>query len=161
MTHAQGVIHRDIKPSNVLMTTDGVPKLTDFGLARQESSDEGQTREGTLLGTLDYMPPEQRKDATSADVRSDLWSLGATFYQMVTGNSPRVIVLEEVPGVRVTVQWSVAIQKLTTRPRAGPGDRGLADAATSDPRGNPGDAQCDRVSQSAARSLKHYRRASC
>jgi serine/threonine protein kinase len=115
VTHAQGVIHRDIKPSNVLMTTDGVPKLTDFGLARQESSDEGQTREGTLLGTLDYMPPEQRKDATSADVRSDLWSLGATFYQMVTGNSPRVIVLEEVPAALRTVLGTVL--------KLDPGDR--------------------------------------
>ena len=52
---------------------------------------------GAVLGTLDFMPPEQRKDATQADARSDLWSLAATFYQMVTGKSPKVIRLNDVP----------------------------------------------------------------
>ena len=92
VTHAQGVIHRDIKPANVLMTRDGVPKLTDFGLARQESVDGGQTRAGAVMGTLDYMPPEQRVDAARADSRSDLWSLAATFYQMLTGEVPRGLI---------------------------------------------------------------------
>ena len=97
VTHAQGVVHRDIKPANVLMTRDGVPKLTDFGLARQESVDGGQTRAGAVMGTLDYMPPEQRVDAAKADSRSDLWSLAATFYQMLTGEVPRVIRPDRLP----------------------------------------------------------------
>ncbi|MEE3286197.1 MAG: protein kinase, partial [Planctomycetota bacterium] len=92
VTHAQGVVHRDIKPANVLMTRDGVPKLTDFGLARQESVDGGQTRAGAVMGTLDYMPPEQRVDAAKADSRSDLWSLAATFYQLLTGEVPRGLI---------------------------------------------------------------------
>jgi formylglycine-generating enzyme required for sulfatase activity len=95
--HEAGVIHRDIKPANVLLTTDGVAKLTDFGLARQDAADTGQTMAGAVLGTLDFMPPEQRRDATLTDARSDLWSLAATLYQMVTGEPPRVIDLGDVP----------------------------------------------------------------
>ena len=95
--HDRGIIHRDIKPANILLTQDGVPKLSDFGLAKAESTDTGMTVAGAVLGTLDFMPPEQRRDAALADVRSDLWSLAATFYQMVTGESPRVIDLDLCP----------------------------------------------------------------
>jgi formylglycine-generating enzyme required for sulfatase activity/serine/threonine protein kinase len=95
--HDAGIIHRDIKPANILLTTDGLPKLTDFGLARQDTGDTGQTMAGAVLGTLDFMPPEQRRDATLTDARSDLWSLAATLYQMMTGKSPKVIKLNDVP----------------------------------------------------------------
>ena len=97
MAHDAGIIHRDIKPANVLLTSRGEPKLTDFGLARQDTGDTGQTMAGAVLGTLDFMPPEQRRDATQTDARSDLWSLAATLYQLVTGEPPRVIDLDEVP----------------------------------------------------------------
>jgi hypothetical protein len=95
--HDQGIIHRDIKPANILMTTMGVPKLSDFGLARQATADHGQTQEGAVLGTIDFMSPEQQSDATSVDARSDLWSLAATFYQMLTGKSPRRMRLDQLP----------------------------------------------------------------
>jgi len=95
--HDAGIIHRDIKPANILITKDGVPKLTDFGLAKAETADTGMTMAGAVLGTLDFMPPEQRKDAALTDARSDLWSLAATLYQMVTGEPPRVIDLDLVP----------------------------------------------------------------
>jgi formylglycine-generating enzyme required for sulfatase activity len=97
MCHDAGVIHRDIKPANILMTGDGSPRLTDFGLVKEDSIDGGQTVAGTVLGTLDFMPPEQRRDAALVDARSDLWALAATLYQMVSGEPPRVIDLDEVP----------------------------------------------------------------
>ena len=95
--HAANIVHRDIKPANVLLTEDGVPKLTDFGLAKDEAADTGMTMAGAVIGTLDFMPPEQRKDAALTDARSDLWSLAATLYQMVTGASPKVIRLKKAP----------------------------------------------------------------
>jgi acyl carrier protein len=95
--HAAGIIHRDIKPANILMTEDGIAKLTDFGLAKDDTADTGKTMEGAVIGTLDFMPPEQRKGAEFTDHRSDLWSLAATFYQMLTGKSPKVINIASLP----------------------------------------------------------------
>ncbi|MCS5642357.1 MAG: serine/threonine protein kinase, partial [Dehalococcoidia bacterium] len=95
--HAENIIHRDIKPANILMTEDGVPKLTDFGLAKDDTSDTGMTMEGAVIGTPDFMPPEQRQGAEFTDHRSDLWSLAATFYQMITGKSPKVINITGLP----------------------------------------------------------------
>ncbi len=95
--HDQGIIHRDIKPANVLLTKDGVPKLTDFGLAKTDVSNHQMTVIGAVLGTPDFMPPEQRRNAAEVDARSDLWSLAATMYQMVTGRSPKIIRFRDVP----------------------------------------------------------------
>ncbi|MDG1872518.1 MAG: protein kinase [Mariniblastus sp.] len=96
-SHAAGVIHRDIKPANILICEDGHPKLNDFDLATISQHDSSMTIQGTILGTLDYMPPEQKQDIALVDERSDLWSLTATLYQMVTGKTPKVISLDDVP----------------------------------------------------------------
>ncbi len=95
--HAANIIHRDIKPANILLTKDRVPKLTDFGLAKDEATNAGMTVQGAVMGTLDFMSPEQSRDATQVDTRSDLWSLAATFYQLVTGKSPKIINFRELP----------------------------------------------------------------
>lgn len=83
--HSMGVVHRDIKPANVLMTTDGRAKITDFGIARMDSSN--LTQEGQLLGTPNYMAPEQIT-GSQVDYRADLFSLGVVLYEMLTGRKP-------------------------------------------------------------------------
>jgi serine/threonine protein kinase len=89
---AQGVVHRDIKPSNFLLTQVGdrrVIKMTDLGLAREASNEEFRvTKAGTTVGTLDYMSPEQARDSGLADIRSDLYSLGSTWYHLLAGHAP-------------------------------------------------------------------------
>jgi len=86
----QSIVHRDIKPSNLLIRRDGVVKLTDLGLARSvdDTLETNITRAGTTVGTVDYMAPEQARNSKLADIRSDLYSLGCTWYQMLTGSPP-------------------------------------------------------------------------
>ena len=86
----QNIVHRDIKPSNLLIRRDGVVKVTDLGLARSidDTLETNITRAGTTVGTVDYMSPEQARNSKFADIRSDLYSLGCTWYQMLTGVAP-------------------------------------------------------------------------
>jgi serine/threonine-protein kinase len=86
--HAAGLVHRDIKPSNLMITPDGDAKVLDLGLARAMGEENPLTRPNTVLGTLDYASPEQLSDASRADARSDLYSLGCTLYFMLRGEAP-------------------------------------------------------------------------
>src|SRR6266704_2014783 len=81
------LIHRDIKPSNLMLTEDGVVKITDFGLAKAARSETQLTATGEVLGSPGYISPEQASGA-ALDARSDIYSLGATFYHLVTGKLP-------------------------------------------------------------------------
>jgi serine/threonine-protein kinase len=87
--HKAGFIHRDVKPKNIMITKDGIAKLADMGLAREASDVEAaQAEAGKAYGTPYYISPEQIRGELDVDQRADLYSLGATFYHMVTGRVP-------------------------------------------------------------------------
>src|SRR5207302_5370723 len=85
--HLQHVIHRDIKPANMMLTPEGTVKLMDFGIAHTEKETNKLTATGSTLGSMNYMSPEQIKGETT-DERSDLYSLGISLYEIVTGKKP-------------------------------------------------------------------------
>jgi serine/threonine-protein kinase len=85
--HARGVVHRDLKPANMIVTPGGVVKLMDFGIAKM-AADRKLTQTGRTVGSLYYMSPEQIKGAVDLDPRSDLYSLGISLYEMLTGARP-------------------------------------------------------------------------
>jgi len=85
--HGRGIIHRDIKPANMMLTQSGAIKLMDFGIAKA-SADRRLTATGTTMGSLYYMSPEQIKGSVAVDARTDLYSVGVSLYELVTGQRP-------------------------------------------------------------------------
>lgn len=86
--HFNGVYHRDIKPDNIMFRHDSTPVLVDFGIARLFESKDELTREGQSMGTVHYMSPEQCKGRRDVDSKSDIYSLGAVLFEMLTGKKP-------------------------------------------------------------------------
>ena len=87
--HTHGMVHRDVKPSNLLLSVQGVVKLTDLGLVRNAVEDAGlSTTSHYVLGSLEYMAPEQADDPHGADARADLYALGCTLYELLAGRPP-------------------------------------------------------------------------
>ena len=135
--HEHGMIHRDIKPHNLMRTASpvasapGVVKVLDFGLARlvaeAASGQGGVTGQGTLLGTVDYLAPEQADDARQADIRSDIYSLGCTLYHLLTGQPPfpKGTVVQKI--MAHTEREPESLEKLRPGPAVRPGSRGPAD----------------------------------
>ena len=87
MAHEQGLVHRDVKPSNVILTSEDHVYLTDFGLAKRAGTAVGLTGVDQMLGTVDYVAPEEI-EGSEPDARGDVYSLGCVLFEMLTGEAP-------------------------------------------------------------------------
>lgn len=125
--HGRGILHRDIKPGNILLDERGQPRLTDFGLAKMLSNDSELTRSGEALGSPSYMPPEQALGQSERmGVTSDVYSLGAVLYEMLTGRAPfraatavdtmrQVVSTEPVPPRKLNPAVPVELETIALR----------------------------------------------
>jgi len=86
--HSNSIVHRDIKPDNIIITKNNIAKITDFGIAQNDSDQMRLTQDGTILGSIMYISPEQLRNSKEVDNRADIFSYGVTLYQMITGKMP-------------------------------------------------------------------------
>jgi serine/threonine-protein kinase len=108
--HRRGLIHRDVKPANIILTSDGVAKLADIGMARETADEEvARAEKGMTIGTPFYIATEQIHEGSSIDGRADIYALGATLYHMVTGQPP-------FPGTKVDEVLKAHLEEHLTPP---------------------------------------------
>ncbi len=115
--HAQGIVHRDVKPSNLMLDRTGKVKILDFGLAQLQPWDDGcadLTSVGQLMGTLDYMAPEQAEHGGAVSYRADLYSLGATLFRLLVGRAPLAITPTQTPIEKLRLLSHHPIPRLKT-----------------------------------------------
>ena len=115
--HEKGIVHRDIKPSNLMLDTEGQVKILDFGLAQVGFWETGSaeiTTVGQLMGTLDYMAPEQADRGGAVDYRADLYSLGATLFRLLTGRPPLAAAPDLTPLEKLRLLSTHRAPKLAT-----------------------------------------------
>ncbi|MCI0641482.1 MAG: serine/threonine protein kinase [Gemmataceae bacterium] len=116
--HEQNLVHRDIKPSNLMLTATGQVKILDLGLAlfpRQATLDEDElTMTGQVMGTWDYISPEQALDTHSVDIRADIYSLGCTFFKLLTGRAPFACAPYDSNREKIRAHLEIAPPKLDT-----------------------------------------------
>jgi tRNA A-37 threonylcarbamoyl transferase component Bud32 len=124
--HQTGVIHRDIKPDNIILLDDGTVKVTDFGIARIEDSELVKTKDETFMGTIYYCSPEQFKEFSKVDNRSDIFSLGVVLYQLITrrlpftGSTPwevmnSIITSDPVPPKRINPEIPMKLETIVLK----------------------------------------------
>jgi len=121
--HSRGVVHRDIKPGNMKILEDNVVKVTDFGVARIESNNTSLTQDGTMLGTLGYISPEQLHNSKGVDSRADIFSFGAMMYEIFTKKLPfdggtigstilKIMTEEPIPPRKIDPEIPETIEKI-------------------------------------------------
>jgi serine/threonine-protein kinase len=124
--HQRGVIHRDIKPDNIILLEDDTVKVTDFGIARIEGSELVKTKDETFMGSIFYCSPEQFKEFSKVDNRTDIFSLGVVLYQMVTGQLPftgsspweamtNIITSQPAPPKRIKPELPVRLDRIIVK----------------------------------------------
>ncbi len=114
--HAQGIVHRDIKPSNIFLTNEGNVKLLDFGVAAI-NTEETVTGPAQILGSFDYMAPEQAINSAGVDSRADIYGLGCTLHHLLTGERPFADFARGNP-IRVVVAHAQAKLKAVSETRS-------------------------------------------
>ena len=157
--HRNGVVHRDIKPENIMLTTDGQVKLTDLGLAKRvgvAGSDSAVTQAGQVMGTPHYMSPEQVLDSSGVDHRTDIYSLGATLYFMLTGERPYGWVESAMEVMVLVAQNGLQMRQKDIQRIPAPVLRLIKRLCAKEPRMRP--QTCERVMAEIDATLEALRR---
>jgi non-specific serine/threonine protein kinase/serine/threonine-protein kinase len=118
--HQRGVMHLDLKPGNILVNAEGQPKVIDFGVAQMEDKEKGVAHRRQIVGTLQYMPPEQVRGDADMDISCDVYALGVVLYQLLTGEVPYEIDTSSIRAATTSVLEAMTPSLLKIRPDLGP-----------------------------------------